>query len=127
LVTGGKLGIIIPNTWLQSIRFRNIRRYLVNQYYWERILDIKEHIFKAVVDTHVLIFEKNDYIKSSSLIIDTYQKGKIEFSQEINQDNLPDNGDIINVVSNDEEKLHFRKDKGEICFYKRCFKSVQWC
>jgi tRNA1(Val) A37 N6-methylase TrmN6 len=118
LVTGGKLGIIIPNTWLQSIRFRNIRQYLVNQYYWERILDIKEHIFKAVVDTHVLIFEKNDYIKNSSLIIDTYQKGKIEFSQEINQDTLPDNGDIINVVSNDEEKLLFEKIKEKSVFIK---------
>lgn len=29
LVTGGKLGVIIPNTWLQSIKFRNIRSYLV--------------------------------------------------------------------------------------------------
>ncbi len=118
LVTGGKLGVIIPNTWLQSIKFRNIRRYLVNQYYWERILDIKEHIFKAVVDTHVLIFEKNDYIKNSSLIIDTYQKGKIEFSQEINQNHLPDNGDIINVVSNDEDKLLFEKIKEKSVFIK---------
>ena len=66
LVTGGKLGVIIPNTWLQSIKFRNIRQYLVNEYYWERILHIKEHIFKAVVDTHVLIFEKNNYVNSIS-------------------------------------------------------------
>lgn len=125
LITGGKLGIIIPNTWLQSIKFRNIRRYLVNQYYWERILDIKEHIFKAVVDTHVLIFEKNDYIKNTSLSIDTYQKGKIEFSQEINQDNLPDNGDVINVVSNDVDKLLFEKIKEKSIFIKDvCFSNV---
>ncbi|MCE5332271.1 MAG: N-6 DNA methylase [Bacteroidales bacterium] len=118
LVTGGKLGVIIPNTWLQSIKFKNIRRYLMNQYYWERILDIKEHIFKAVVDTHVLIFEKNDYIKNSSLIIDTYRQGKIEFFQELNQNNLPDNGDVINVVSNDDEKLLFEKIKGKSVFIK---------
>ena len=125
LITGGKLGIIIPNTWLQSIKFRNIRRYLVNQYYWERILDIKEHIFKAVVDTHVLIFEKNDYIKNTSLIIDTYQKGKIEFSQEINQDNLPSDGDVINVVSNEEEKLLFEKIKAKSIYIKdACFSNV---
>jgi hypothetical protein len=90
----------------------------VNQYYWERILDIKEHIFKAVVDTHVLIFEKNNYIKNSSLIIDTYQKGEISFSQEINQEELPDNGDVINVVSNDEEKLLFEKIKEKSVFIK---------
>lgn len=125
LITGGKLGIIIPNTWLQSIKFRNIRQYLVNQYYWERILDIKEHIFKAVVDTHVLIFEKNNYIKNSSLIIDNYQKGEISFSQEINQEELPVNGDVINVVSNDVEKLLFEKIKEKSVFIKDvCFSNV---
>lgn len=118
LITGGKLGVIIPNTWLQSIRFRNIRQYLVNQYHWDRILDIKEHIFKAVVDTHVLIFEKNDYVKNSSLIIDICRKEKIDFSHEINQDNLPADGDVINVVSNEEETKLFEKIKQQSVFIK---------
>lgn len=118
LITSGKLGVIIPNTWLQSIRFRNIRQYLVNQYHWDRILNIKEHVFKAVVDTHVLIFEKNDYVKNRSLIIDICSKEKINFSHEINQDNVPADGDVINVVSNEEETKLFEKIKQQSVFIK---------
>jgi type I restriction-modification system DNA methylase subunit len=53
LITGGKLGIIIPNTWLQSIKFRNIRRYLINNFYWDKILTFNNRVFDAIVDTHV--------------------------------------------------------------------------
>lgn len=111
LVTGGKLGVIIPNTWLQSIKFRNIRKYLVSEYFWERILHIKEHIFKAVVDTHVLIFEKNNYIKSNNVEIEIFKKGKIKLHQTIDQNDLPDDGDIINILAKEEEKKLFEKIK----------------
>lgn len=111
LITGGKLGVIIPNTWLQSIKFRNIRKYLVSEYFWERILHIKEHIFKAVVDTHVLIFEKNNYIKSNEVEIEILEKGEIKLHQTIDQNDLPDNGDIINILAKEEEKKLFEKIK----------------
>ncbi|ODT34826.1 MAG: hypothetical protein ABS67_03850 [Niabella sp. SCN 42-15] len=109
LVTGGKLGVIIPNTWLQSIKFRNIRKYLTAEYYWERILHINEHIFKAVVDTHVLVFEKNDYIKNDNVEIDIFENKEIKFHHTINQNKLPDNGDVINILSSEEEKILFEK------------------
>lgn len=111
LITGGKLGIIIPNTWLQSIKFRNIRKYLTTEYFWERILHINEHIFKAVVDTHVLVFEKNNYIKNDNVEIDIFEKKEVRFHQEINQNKLPDNGDIINILANENEKKLFEKIK----------------
>jgi len=121
LAKGGKLGVIIPNTWLQSIKFRNIRRYLVNEYCWERILHINQHIFKAVVDTHVLIFEKNNYVKNGEVTIDIYEKDEIHFHQYISQHKLPDNGEVINILSSDDEKKLFEKIKNssiqisEIC------------
>ncbi len=113
LITGGKLGVIIPNTWLQSIKFRNIRTYLTNEYFWERVLHIKEHIFKAVVDTQVLIFEKNNYIKNYDVVIDVLEKKEISTLHIINQNQLPNNGDIINILSSEEDKKLFEKIKGK--------------
>ncbi|MFN8267575.1 MAG: TaqI-like C-terminal specificity domain-containing protein [Chitinophagales bacterium] len=125
LITGGKLGVIIPNTWLQSIKFRNIRQYLVNEYYWERILHIKDHIFKAVVDTHVVIFERNNYIKNYDVAIDILEKKEITPLHIINQNELPDNGDIINILANDDEKKLFEKIKSKSTFIKdECFSNV---
>lgn len=109
LVTGGKLGVIIPNTWLQSIKFRNIRRYLTHEYYWERILHSKDRIFQAVVDTHVLIFEKNNFIKNYDVQIDILQQKEIKLLHTINQNQIPDNGDIINILTTEEEKDLFKK------------------
>ena len=109
LVTGGMLGIIIPNTWLQSIKFRNIRRYLATEYFWHRMMHINEHIFKAVVDTHVLVFEKNNYIKNNDIEIDIFEKGEIKHHQFVDQYSLPDNGDVINILSNEDEKILFEK------------------
>jgi hypothetical protein len=111
LVIGGKLGVIIPNTWLQSIKFRNIRKYLLNDFYWDRILHIKEHIFKAVVDTHVLVFERNNYIKNYDVVIDVFEKKEITPLHIIDQNKLPDNGDIINILANENEKKLFEKIK----------------
>lgn len=113
LITGGKLGIIIPNTWLQSIKFRNIRTYLTNEYFWERVLHIKEHIFKAVVDTQVLIFEKNNYIKNYDVVIDVLEKKEISTLHIINQNQLPNNGDVINILSSEDDKKLFEKIKNK--------------
>ncbi|NLJ82608.1 MAG: N-6 DNA methylase, partial [Bacteroidales bacterium] len=113
LVTGGKLGVIIPNTWLQSIKFRNIRQYLMNEYYWDRILHIKEYVFSAVVDTHVIVFEKNDYIKNYNVQIDVLKNKEISLLHAVNQQELPSNGDVINVLATESEKRLFEKIKGK--------------
>ena len=121
LAQGGKLGVIIPNTWMLSINFRSIRRYLMNDYSWERILHICQHIFKAAVDTHVLVFERNSGAMNSNVPIDTYDNGEIRLHQVFSQQKLPANGDVINVLSNDDEKALFAKIKAvslplcEIC------------
>jgi len=125
LVIGGKLGVIIPNTWLQSIKFRNIRKYLLNDFYWDRILHIKEHIFKAVVDTHVLVFERNNYIKNYDVVIDVFEKKEITPLHIIDQNKLPDNGDIINILANEKDKKIFEKIKSKSTFIKEeCFSNV---
>jgi len=125
LAKGGKLGVIIPNTWLQSIKFRNIRRYLMNNFLWERILHINQHIFKAVVDTHVIIFERNSYVKNGEITIDIYDKNEICLHQHISQLKLPDDGEVINVLASDDEKALFEKIKRQsICIGDICFSTV---
>jgi len=125
LAKGGKLGVIIPNTWLQSVTYRNIRRYLVNDYCWERILHFNQYVFKAIVDTHVLIFEKNNYVKNSEVSIDIYEKDKIHFHQYISQLKLPDNGEVINILASEEETVLFEKIKQKSIFIKDvCFSTV---
>jgi type I restriction-modification system DNA methylase subunit len=111
LIASGMLGVIIPNTWLQSVTFRNIRKYLMENYFWNRIMHIKEHIFKAVVDTHVLVFEKNNSSKNDKMEIDFFEKAEIKFHHFVDQNTLPDNGDVINILSNEAEKKLFDKIK----------------
>jgi len=111
LVSGGILGIIIPNTWLQSIKFRNIRKYLTTEYFWHKIMHIKEYVFKAIVDTHVLIFEKNNRIRNHETKIDFFEQGEVKHHQFIDQSTLPDNGDVINILSSEKEKKLFEKIK----------------
>lgn len=124
LQTKGKLGIIIPNTWLQSIKFRNIRKYLATEYIWEKILHINEHIFKAVVDTHVLVFEKSKP-KNNVVVIDIFEKNEFREHQILKQNSLPNNGDIINILAKEEDKKLFERIKSKSTFIKdECFSNV---
>ncbi|TGM99487.1 Eco57I restriction-modification methylase domain-containing protein [Leptospira dzoumogneensis] len=111
LLTGGMLGVIIPNTWLQSIKFRNIRKYLTTEFNWKRILHINEHIFKAVVDTHVLLFEMKGQAINNKVVIDIFEKNRIKEHQTILQNSFPNNGDTINILSKENEKKLFEKIK----------------
>jgi len=107
----GVLGIIIPNTWLQSITFKNIRQHLATNYLWQKVLHIAEHIFKAVVDTHVLIFEKNEKTKNNIVAIEKYEKKTFSDYQTINQNDIPKNGEIINLLAKPKEINLFNKIK----------------
>lgn len=109
LKPNGLLGIIIPNTWLQSITFKNIRQHLASNYLWQKVLHIAEHIFKAVVDTHVLIFEKNQNTENNLVTIEKYEKNTFSEYQFINQNNIPKDGEIINLLAKPEEISLFKK------------------
>ncbi len=121
LIEKGLLGVIIPNTWLQSIKFQNIRKYLATEYSWNKILHITEHIFKAVVDTHVIIFEKNK-TQANTIQIDKLTKGEVSKYQILSKDDIATNGDIINILANKNDTKLFNKIKenslfiGDVCF-----------
>jgi adenine-specific DNA-methyltransferase len=111
LKEGGHLGVIIPNTWLQSITFKKIRQYLTSAYLWRKVLYISEYVFKAVVDTHVLIFEKGAHKRNSAVLIEKLVNGAFKPHQTIFQKNIAHNGDIINILANPIEISLFNKIK----------------
>ncbi len=104
--SNGCLGVIVSNTWLQSILLTDIRKYLLQRYHWRRILYLPEKVFKAVVDTHVLIFDKTKGTSSKEIIVDTRQNGNIAQFNTLKQHELPQNGDPINIlISSEGRKL----------------------
>ncbi len=100
------LGVIISNTWLQSVNLRKIRQYLTSKYSWIKILHLTEKAFKAVVDTHVLIFQKtNTGVQSNSQVIVDFMKNKISNQHHLlSGDFIATNGDPINIVANPVEQ-----------------------
>jgi adenine-specific DNA-methyltransferase len=124
MVENGLLGVIIPNTWLQSIKFQKIRKHLTTEYRWQRILHITDHVFKAVVDTHVLVFEKNK-VQADLIQIDKLEKGEINNYQVLSKNDIPSNGDVINIVAKKEETILFNKIKEKSLFIgNECFSTV---
>lgn len=112
LKTGGKLGVIVPNTWLQSIMFTGIRAHLLTAYRWDKILHSREHIFKdAVVDTHVLVFEKHDFgtKQKNTFSVEMVENETIAPYQTLNQQAFDRTGGIINLLAKPEETALFQK------------------
>jgi len=106
----GSLGVIVSNTWLQSITFQNMRRYLTNNYRWARILHLPDKVFKAVVDTHVLIFEKTDAgCSRGNVDVDMRKDNQTTYSHSISLSNIPKAGEPINIVVCEEAQNIYQK------------------
>lgn len=108
----GTFGVIIPNTWLQSISFTNIRKHLSTDYHWKRFLHSDEYIFKdAIVDTHCIIFEKNPTKKEKIFLVDKVVKEEAVLFQKLKQENFDKDGGIINILASPAETAIFDKIK----------------
>lgn len=113
----GLLGIIISNTWLQSVTLRKIRQYMANHYFWLDILHLPEKVFRAVVDTHVLIFEKGATSSKIPLFVPIHVKlgQDILLSHELSWHDIPKNGDPINIVANSTAQDLYRRITSAAC------------
>ncbi len=111
LTREGIFGIIVSNTWLQSVLLRKIRRYLATRYRWQRILHLPDKVFKAVVDTHVLIFQKAAAAvgKNGTLVVDVRRGAETTHSHTLSWENIPVSGDPINIVAPIAHQELFRK------------------
>ena len=103
LKMNGNLGVIVSNTWLQSVLLTSIREYLTTKYHWRRILFLPEKVFKAVVDTHVLIFDKAQNVSGSGeLTVDVWRDGVLSELNKLKISEIPNNGDPINIIVSPE-------------------------
>lgn len=107
----GLLGVIVSNTWLQSVTLRKIRQHLASSYRWLNVLHLPDKVFKAVVDTHVLIFQKDalNNQNEGDLAVYTRRNSEIIFSHQLPLSRIPTNGDPINVVANSSKQDLFAK------------------
>jgi len=111
LVKNGLLGVIISNTWLQSITYKSIRKYLANEFNWITILHLPEKVFKAIVDTHVLIFQRVPGFtpKNEKIKIEIKDNCGIRLWHKLSLKDLPRNGDSINIVASEDVQDLYRK------------------
>jgi tRNA1(Val) A37 N6-methylase TrmN6 len=56
----GKLGYIVPSTWLTMFYFKNLRKYLIENSFFERILLFRYQVFSDVTaETSIITLSKN--------------------------------------------------------------------
>ena len=78
-----------------------------------RFLHIPEKVFKAVVDTHVLIFEKTSLTskerKKNIFNVDNLQKYLPVCSHSLRQGDMPEDGSPVNIVASEQKQKLFHK------------------
>jgi hypothetical protein len=107
LSDNGEFSFIIPNTWLTNIKFRKIRKYLVENTYIYEITHYKKAVFEdAVVDTETLFFKKKKLSNQRvriNIVENLSQIHRLNCSQ---NDWIRLDGGTINIsISNEELSL----------------------
>ncbi len=123
LKINGVLGIIISNTWLQSLTYQKIRIYMTSFYKWKKILHIPEKVFNAVVDTHILIFERKDILETDdyNFDIEILRNNSIVPSHTLSIKDIPRNGDSINIVADKSKRVIYKKIIGKSKLLKELY------
>jgi hypothetical protein len=105
----GVFGVIISNTWILSLTYKKIRMYMTSNYRWQKILHLPEKVFDAVVDTHVLIFEKTMPNDRDNCIIEICRDKKISPFHTLLFSDIPKDGSPINVTVNPQKRPIFQR------------------
>jgi adenine-specific DNA-methyltransferase len=121
LKESGVFGIIVSNTWLLSVTYKKIRTYLTSNYRWHKILHLPEKVFDAVVDTHILIFEKNMPDDSDICEVEIYKNKTVTLLHKLPFAVLPKDGTPINVIVNPQKRSVFDR------IVKECRQLENYC
>ncbi|MDP2682419.1 MAG: N-6 DNA methylase [Deltaproteobacteria bacterium] len=103
----GFWGMIIPNTWLTNLLFKNIRKFMVGQTSIKNIVHFLDKVFaQATVDTEIVITQKTNP-KNNKCKITIFDKGDVVNENDIAQKKWQNKaGDVINVFIDDKtEKI----------------------
>jgi hypothetical protein len=105
------LGVIVSNTWLQSLKLRKIRKYLVNEWTWVNILVLLERVFEAIVDTHILVIANTKYSQkcAGDIIVNTRKDGIIVKAHTLKQESLLFDGSPINILADNKVRKLIEK------------------
>ena len=78
----GQLGMIIPNTWLLNLQCKEIRRHMLNCTQIETIVHYRYPVFRATVDTEIVILENAPPAETHAITINLVEKGgtRVEFA-----------------------------------------------
>jgi len=69
LRSNGKLGYIVPSTWLTMFYFKNLRKYLIENSCFENVLLFRYQVFEDVTaETSIIILSKKKTINENILI-----------------------------------------------------------
>jgi adenine-specific DNA-methyltransferase len=112
LKPNGLVSYIVSNTWLPSLTFQKIRRFLTSVFTWRSVLVVRTKVFTAVVDTNVFLFEKAKPATSGTLPVDFYTDDGVRHAHDLPWAEIPKNGDAINVVFDAKAQTLFRKMSG---------------
>ncbi|HVB66155.1 MAG TPA: TaqI-like C-terminal specificity domain-containing protein [Candidatus Acidoferrales bacterium] len=107
----GLLGIIVSNTWLQSVTLTSIRKYLTQEYIWRKVLLPQDQVFKAIVDTHVLIFEyyKGSRSDDQVLNVEKLVDKVVQPAHRLKWELIPKDGCPINIAEPTDRQELFKR------------------
>ncbi|MDR0442008.1 MAG: N-6 DNA methylase, partial [Treponema sp.] len=120
LKNSGVFGVIVSNTWLLSLTYKKIRLYMTNNYRWQKILHLPEKVFEAVVDTHVLIFEKAIPTNTYNCKIEICRDKTISPFHILSFLDIPKDGSPINITVNPKKRPIFDRIVKGCCQLKDC-------
>lgn len=112
LKPNGLVSYIVSNTWLPSLTFQKIRRFLTSAFTWRGLLVVRTKVFAAVVDTNVFLFQKSKPAANGTLPIDFYTDDGVQHAHSLPWAEIPKTGDAINVVFDPKAQALFRKMSG---------------
>ena len=101
-----EFSFIIPNTWLTNLKFKKIRKFIVEKTFIHEISHYKKAVFdEAVVDTEALFF-KNSEKTNENVKINFYSTNTDHQTHFVSQKNwvLAD-GQTINILMGEQENL----------------------
>jgi adenine-specific DNA-methyltransferase len=121
LKNNGVFGVIVSNTWLLSLTYKKIRMYMTDNFRWHKILHLPEKVFDAVVDTHVLVFEKTIPKISDICEVEICKNKIISLFHKLPFSDIPKDGSPINVTVNPQKRPIFKR------IVKECRQLKDYC
>jgi adenine-specific DNA-methyltransferase len=109
LKSNGLVSYIVSNTWLPSLTFQKIRKFLTSVFKWRSLLVVRTKLFAAVVDTNVFLFEKSKPAAGATLPVYFYTDEGVQHAHRLAWAEIPKTGGAINVVFDPRAQALFRK------------------